>query len=147
MSHEFEIRCTDSDARLVFSGDIPRGLRGDDGCEFEVALRGVSVSAAVTVYDIQPQSWAKFITDISRNWRGWPGRKSQESLEGHLSLAATSDSLGRVSIRVVLRGNMGASDWRAEDTLFLEAGQLERLAREASSFFGRGFKLPLWKDG
>ena len=37
---------------------------------------------------------------------------------------------------VRLGGDMGGSDWRAEDTIHLEAGQLERIAREATAYFG-----------
>ena len=37
---------------------------------------------------------------------------------------------------VVLRGDFGGSNWRAEHTLFLEAGQLQHLAKQAGQFFG-----------
>ena len=136
MSRELEIRSSEGDSHLVFSGDIPRDVSGEDGCSYDVTLEGRPVSATVAVYDIQPQRWAEFFTDLARNWRGWSGEKSQASLEGHLSIAATSDSLGHVSMRVVLRGDFGRSDWQAERTIFLEGGQLERLAKEAGRFFG-----------
>lgn len=136
MRHRLEIRCSTSDSRLVFSGAVPRGLSGYDGCTFEVALEGRPLSASVAVHDIQPEGWSEFFAGLAGDWRGWSDEKSRESLEGHLRLAATSDSLGHVSLRVVLRGDPGGSDWRAEDTLFLEAGQLERIAKEAGQFFG-----------
>ena len=139
MDSELEIRCVRSDSRLVFSGEIPRGLSGYDGCSYDVTLHGRPVSTTVTVYDIQPQDWYKFFNDLSRNWRGWSGEKSKASLEGHLRITATRDSLGHVSLRVVLRDDFVAgSNWRVEYTLTLEAGQLERLATQAGRFFGRG---------
>lgn len=135
MRHQLEIRCTTRDSRLIFSGEVPRGLSEYDGCTFEVALEDRLLSASVAVYDIQPQSWSKFFASLARDWRGWSDEKSHESLEGHLRVSATSDSLGHVSLRVVLRDDFGGSNWRVEDTLFLEAGQLERIAKEAGQFF------------
>jgi hypothetical protein len=35
-----------------------------------------------------------------------------------------------------MRGDVSASDWRAADTIHLEAGQLEELARRAQEYFG-----------
>ena len=113
----------------------PSDLAGYDGCSYDAALRGRPVSAAVTVYDIQPQRWAEFFADLASNWRGWSGEKLHASLEGHLSIAATSNSLGHISLQALLRGDFGGSNWRAEGTLFLEAGQLEHLAKEAGRFF------------
>ena len=138
MPHRLEIRCSRSDSRLVFSGEVPRNLSGYDGCTFEVALAGHPLSASVAVYDIQPRGWSEFFASLARDWRGWSGEKSHESLEGHLRASATCDPLGHVSLRVALRGDFGGSNWRAEHTLFLEAGQLERIAKEAGEFFGRG---------
>lgn len=136
MRHQLEIRSSTSDSRIVFSGEAPRGLSGYDGCTFEVALEGRPVWASVAVYDIQPQGWSELFASLARDWRGWAGERSHESLEGHLRLSATCDSLGHVSLRVVLRGDFVGSNWRAEDTLSLEAGQLERIAKEVGQFFG-----------
>jgi hypothetical protein len=42
-----------------------------------------------------------------------------------------------VSIRATLRGDFENSDWLAEETIVVEAGQLEDLAQKAGSFFAR----------
>lgn len=133
----FEIHSADNDGKLLFIGAVPRGLTGYDGCHFDVSLVSTPLSASVRVYDIQPQNWSAFFSDLAANWKGWPSAKQLESLEGHLAVSATSDSLGHISLRVKLRDIIpGAPDWRAEGTLVVEAGQLDRLANEAKKFFG-----------
>ena len=122
--------------KLEFRGAIPRGLEGYDGTSFVAALVGHPVSASVDVYDIQPHRWSRLFHDMAENWRGWHGAKTQESLEGHLRMSCTSDGLGHVTIRVYLRGDMTGADWRGEDSIYLEAGQLDEIARAAREYFG-----------
>ena len=131
-----EIRCSASDSTLRFTGNVPRGLTGYDGYSFDVTLHTTALTAAVTVHDIQPPSWSRFFASLAREWEGWQGEKTHESLEYHLRISATMDSVGHVALRVTLRGDVSENNWRAEDTLFLEAGQLERLSRHARNFFG-----------
>ena len=132
----FEICSAGGDGKLVFLGVVPRGLTGYDGCSFDVSLVSTSLSASVRVYDIQPQNWSAFFLGLAQNWKGWIGVKQLESLEGHLSVSATADSLGHISLRVKLRDVISACDWRAECTLVAEAGQLDKLAKSAKQFFG-----------
>lgn len=133
----FEILSADTDGKLLLVGAVPRGLTGCDGCHFDASFVSTPLSASVRVYEIQPQNWSAFFADIAAHWKGWSGIKQLESLEGHLGVSATSDSLGHISLRVKLRDVIpGAPDWRAEGTLVVEAGQLEKLAYEAKEFFG-----------
>jgi hypothetical protein len=132
----FEIKSTDGDGALIFWGEIPRGLTGYEGCDFNVSLVSNPLSATLRVYDIQPQTWSEFFADIAQNWRGWEGKKEKESLEHHLRVVATSDSLGHISLRVYLRDVFSGSDWRAEDVISMEAGQLEAVAAQAKRYFG-----------
>lgn len=133
----FEIRSTDDDGKLTIVGTVPRGLTDYDGCHFDVSLVSTPLSASVRVYEIQPQNWSAFFQDLAANWKGWSGEKKMESLEGHLAVSATSDALGHISLRVKLRDIIpGTADWRAEGSLIVEAGQLERLAGDARKFFG-----------
>jgi hypothetical protein len=133
---EFVLKDANSDSSLTFSGEVPRGLAGYDGCYFRVVLDGHELSASVDVYDIQPHQWSAYFADLALNWRGWNGLKEQSSLEGHLKLTSSSDSLGHIRIRVVLRGIDAGSEWRAETSIYLEAGQLELVAKRAAQFFG-----------
>ena len=132
----FRLESVHGGGTLEFRGPIPRGLEGYDGTTFTAALVGCPVTAAVEVYDIQPHGWSAFFRDLAEHWRGWSGAKEHESLEGHLHIRCTRDSAGHIDVRVRLRGDMSGSDWRAEDTIYLEAGQLERIATEAAAYFG-----------
>lgn len=134
----FTLRSVHGGARLDFVGDVPRGLQGYDGCTFIARLVGPPVEAAVEVYDIQPHRWSAFFRDLAANWRGWSGERVHESLEEHIKLSCTADRTGHVTVRVTLRGMVTADDWRAEVNLHLEAGQLDRIAREAAEYFGEG---------
>jgi hypothetical protein len=137
MSHEFELRSVHDSTRLRFHDEIPRGLQGYDGATFRVSLFDGPVTASVNVYDVQLEHWTHFFAALAASWRGWSGSKTAESLEGHLFLEATSDRAGHVRLRVRLRGAIVEDDWRAELSLHLEAGQLERIASDAARYFGR----------
>ena len=133
---ELIITSTDGGARLTFTGEIPRTEVAYDGYDVEVRLSGGGVEASERVADHMPQNWSRFFQAMAQSWRGWDGERTIESLEGQLRLACKTDRLGHVSVRVKLRGDIGGSDWRAEDTLYLEAGQLDELARRAKGYFG-----------
>ena len=132
----FEVRDTNSSASLCSEGKIPRGLTGYEGCEFVVRFSSYPVSAVVCVYDCTPEKWGNFFLEMSDNWGDWAGVKDQESLEGHLRLEATMDSLGHVRLVVRLCGVYVGSNWSAESFITLEAGQLEGLASRAKAYFG-----------
>lgn len=134
--HSFRLESVHGGGALEFQGEVPRGLDGYDGTTFVAALVNGPVAAAVEVYDIQPQRWSAFFRDLAEHWRGWSGAKEHGSVEGHLHITCTRDSAGHIDVRVRLRGDMGGADWRAEDTIYLEAGQLDRIAREAATYFG-----------
>jgi hypothetical protein len=136
LSQAFEIHSTDNDGKLQFIGAVPRGLTGYDGCNFDVSLVSTPLSASVRVYDIQPQGWSEFFSDLAASWKGWSGVKERESLEGHLKLIATADALGHISLRVKLRDVIPGADWRAEGILVVEAGQLYAIAAHAKAYFG-----------
>jgi hypothetical protein len=131
----FILRSVQGPAQLQFRGRIPRGLEGYDGTTFVAALTG-PVTASVEVYDIQPQGWTAFFRDMADSWRGWHGEKKHESLEGHLRIVCTHDSAGHITARIRLLGDMMGSNWIVENSLFLEAGQLEVMAAHAARYFG-----------
>ena len=130
------LRDVSSDTTLRFDREDPRELPGYDRCSFSVSLAGQPLSATVIVYDIQPQRWSQYFGELAANWQGWKGAKEHESLEGHLKLAATSDALGHIRVRALLRGIEVDSEWKAESSLYLEAGQLDVIAGQAKDFFG-----------
>jgi len=103
------------------------------GC---IRLHGGRVNAAVRLYDNQPTRWARLFSDMANEWRGWPGTKVHETLEGDLRLSLEADKLGHFTIRVALVGGEPESPWRAEETIHLETGQLDDLAERARAYFG-----------
>ena len=131
MREHFSIASVHGGRRLEFLGAIPRS---DEPCTFAARLTSPTLNASVDVYDLVPQRWAGLFHELAKSWRGWSGEKVRESLEGHLRLACTSDRTGHVSIQVSLRSISG-DDWRVEATIYVEAGQLDMLSREAAEYF------------
>ena len=73
--------------------------------------------------------------ELAANWRGWKDEKCWADLESRVSLAATADSLGHVTIKVALRGPNFHD--RAEVRLVFEAGALENMSLAIASIFSR----------
>jgi hypothetical protein len=76
-------------------------------------------------------------SDMAQNWRGWSGEKTWHALNGELILAATTDSLGHITIRVQLQPTAGPESWRVVAHAYAEAGGLDSLSARATKFFGR----------
>jgi hypothetical protein len=72
--------------------------------------------------------------DMANEWQGWNGAKSWEDLERRVSLSATTDSTGHVSITVDLTGQDYETRLRA--VLEYEVGQLEEMARAVKGLLG-----------
>jgi hypothetical protein len=132
----FAIQSVHGGTRLEFRGAVPHGGVPYEGFTVEVRLSGGSVEAADSVYDHLPHRWTELFEGLARDWRGWDCQRTLASLEGQLEVSCSADRLGHVSLRVELSGDSLGSDWRAADTIYLEAGQLEELARQARAYFG-----------
>lgn len=92
--------------------------------------------AEVEVYEFNYHALPLFFDDLAKHWKGWSDTKSWTSLEGGLRLEATTDGLGHIYLRVILRAIEIAAGWRVQTTLLIEAGQLDRLAIDAKNVFG-----------
>lgn len=136
MTSHFSIESNHGGTKLEFEGEIPRGLVEYDGTSFRVRYTSSDVTAVVEVYDIQPQRWSILFSDIADNWRGWDGVKEHESLEHNLKVSCTADATGHIEMRWTLKGEPAGSNWRVEDSLYLEAGGLAGLAKRAEEYFG-----------
>jgi hypothetical protein len=84
-----------------------------------------------------PRDPARLFAEMARPGSGWHGELVWESLEGELALRCSHDHLGHISIRIELRSGPMPDDWRVAATVMAEAGQLERIARDAAAFFGQ----------
>jgi hypothetical protein len=132
----FLVESVHGGTRLEFSGSVPRAAGPYEGYAVEVRLSGGGVSAGDLVHDHLAYRWAEFFQSMAVDWRGWEGERVIESLEYQLKLTCTADGRGHVALRVELRGDPLSSNWRAAETLHLEAGQLDDLARRAKEYFG-----------
>ena len=111
----------------------PEG-KGREG-SFPVHLTGPAMSASVNAYEHEYHVLPRFFEELTKHWRGWDGEKTYESVESHVAMKATADRLGHVYLRVTVRSIDASADWRAEATLLIEAGQLDRLATSARLTF------------
>ena len=105
---------------------------------FSVRVTDHNLSAAGQVYaGYAPRNPALLFADMAQQWSGWSGELDWKSLEGELALLCRHDGLGHISIRIELRPGPWSDDWRVTATTMTEAGQLERIARQAAAFFGK----------
>jgi hypothetical protein len=107
---------------LEFSANSP-GYYG--ACLCGPNFRGTAI---VYAHETAECSLARFFRELAVHWKGWPGKKEWRSLEGELSLAATIDSTGHISLSVRLRSGPYPFDWGLSAVLLMEAGQLEQIA-------------------
>lgn len=128
------IKCCKSDGELEFSWN--EGLNQPTGQEyFCVTIRSKHLFSFTDVYAFDPfdSNLMCFFEDLAANWKGFNGEKEWSSLEGEFSLNCTSDSLSHFALEVTIRNN---EDTRyARKTVFIESGQLEKIALEARNFF------------
>lgn len=109
-----------------------------DPSYFTARLSAGTLSASVRFYE--PRGFllglGEFFRDLAEHWVGWPGEKSWESVEGDLSLTASHDRLGHVTLVVELRERFDPPEreWVARAPLTLEAGVLHKLANAAERF-------------
>jgi hypothetical protein len=111
---------------------------GYSGGYYNVSVNGTNCHGAGKVYAYEPASKiSAFFHDMAANSRGWNGKKNWGSLEGELSLSATCDSTGHITLSVELHSGPYPFDWRLSAVLLIEAGQLERIASQVEKFIGR----------
>lgn len=70
----------------------------------------------------------EFFADLGQSWKGWEGARTWEALG--MSMSATHDGLGNVTLRVTLQRGYG-EQWSADASLRVGAGTLDDLSREA----------------
>ena len=115
---------------------------GSDACRITVSREEVetlrvtimerNLSATKVVYGAYSDGFdrlAEFFTGLARDWRGWEGERTYESLEHQLRIVATHD--GHVHLKVRLWQSTDPNGWSVETRLTLEPG--EELARLADS--------------
>ena len=122
-----EIRSTRNGSTLSIS-DPRSGAEGF--VTYTTELKALPLSAVVEVEDFGLDGLVGYFSEIARQWRGWKGAMTYESVEGQLRFESTSDTSGHVFLKVSLRDDLGGADWLASGVFFLEAGQLQQLATD-----------------
>jgi hypothetical protein len=98
-----------------------------------VTLAGHGVQGENFVWFHRSPGLTEFFRDLAAHWNGWKGPKTWESDEGELSIEATTNRLGRVTLRTVLHTDVDPV-WRLQLSLLVEAGQLDAIARDVAAF-------------
>jgi hypothetical protein len=136
---EFLIQSADGEGQLLFLDREP--FDGNQPIEgYRVRVTDQNLSAAGQVYTGYANSHpASLFAEMAERWQGWPGDLEWESLEYEFALRCSHDRRGHIRIGVRLGSQMGhwAFAWEVQTAVMVEAGQLDRLAREAAMFFGQ----------
>lgn len=132
----FRIESVCGGCSIEFFGRVPEDESAPiDG--YWVRLTGPGLSVALAVETGYGRTHpVPMLAEMAERWRGWPDRIEWSSLYGELILRGSQNRVGHVSIAVELRSGWGDRDWALQSTIETEAGQLERIARDAARFFG-----------
>jgi Family of unknown function (DUF6228) len=101
---------------------------------YQAELRCRALQAAVEFYGEDVRPVGDLFSELAADWRGWEGERAWNSLEGEVKLRATHDKLGTAALTVELRSDVYVDAgylWTATGLLFLDAGALDGLARQA----------------
>jgi hypothetical protein len=110
-----------------------RAARGDRWL-VTISLPNLSASAEVDVFAYDGErTLALLFRRLAEDWRGWDGERGWSSLEGDFDLSATHDGLGHVALAVRLRSGPYEEDWLVQGTIWVDAGQLNAVARNAAA--------------
>ncbi|MCZ8095474.1 MAG: DUF6228 family protein [Acidovorax sp.] len=121
------IRSVHDGASLTLSGFRPE-YGGPDTETFVATATLGHWFAEVSASTYMTQNLGDFFRDLAANWRGWQGEKSWGTLEGEVTLTATSDGTGHITMKFTLSQPYTGFEWQVSGALELEAGSLERLA-------------------
>ncbi|MFL6707707.1 MAG: DUF6228 family protein [Massilia sp.] len=110
--------------------------RRRDEIEFDLVVKTPRFAGVVSASTFMVQSPADLFREMADEWTGWKEEKTWSDLERNVTIAATSDSTGHVSLHIVLDGQDGDSLLRVR--LEFEAGQLQSIASEIASLFQDG---------
>ena len=130
-----EIRSNEAGGHLSIRRDDESGLHPElDDAYWIAALRCGPMEASLRFYEMSLGGLTGYFAALAADWRGWTGERRWTSLEGDLTLVATHDGLGAVTLTARLRTEAFATHrWDASAELVLDAGALDRLARQVET--------------
>ena len=116
-------------------GSVGRVLRLSEltNESYVAEIQGVDLWATEAVTHYRGDALDEFLQNLARDWRGWKGERSWQSLEGMLALRASISTGGAVAFDISL--STRAYEWRVELRLTVENEQLTQIAARSSAFF------------
>jgi hypothetical protein len=108
---------------------------GNEYFTVEFSSPSLTVLHRVWMYAGDGERLASLFEEMVENWTGWEGIKIWNAAEGDFSLSCTGDQLGHITLKVKLVGRNSPQLWSVEFDMEIEAGQLERIAKETKLLF------------
>lgn len=118
--------------REVARFEISPELDWHDSDKFFARISTADVKAEVRFHE--PASFllglGEFFDDLAESWKGWPGKKSWESVEEDVALTAVHDEQGHITLTVEFRErfNPPGKEWLVRVPMQFDAGELPALA-------------------
>jgi len=128
IGHERDIRILFHTPKLNADGWVENYLITIKGCGLEATL-----PVENPPYGLPP---SVFFEKLSNSWQHWNAVDDWGAIEGEYDLSVKADKLGHIFITACLYSPGLESEWKAEVTVIVEAGQLNTLASKAKQFFG-----------
>lgn len=104
-----------------------------------ITIRGHGLEATLPVenppYGFPPSI---FFENLSSSWQHWKAEYDWGAIEGEYDLSAKADKLGHIAITACLYSRGWETEWKAEVTVTIEAGQLTAIESKAKRFFRQG---------
>ena len=72
---------------------------------------------------------------IAKEWRGWEGTETWESIEGEFGISARCDNLGHIMLEIIIKECDGPEVWSSITSLGIDSGQTETIVTKVSQFF------------
>jgi hypothetical protein len=116
--------------KLVLTGFV-----GGEFGEYTAIAEAPGLDVSVAVVSHRDDGLSSFLESLAADWRGFEGVRTWRSLESHLSIEASADSLGHIELTVELRPDPYPTSWRVSIVIQLDSGSLGEVAREARRFF------------
>ena len=129
MGRVLQITSNDHRRLVIDQGDEP------DPLYWRAVLESPGLTATADL-DTDPILFNQYLlrdyfSELAANWRGWTGIRTWRTPA--LAFAATHDGLGHVVLTAELARDL-YDNWTAVVPLELDAGSLDRVARDVSSF-------------
>lgn len=135
MDTAVSIRSVEALGEIILDNPSASEGRAIDGFDFTLVHGGLRASVGVYLHEVD--SLAAYFQDLAKKWKGWKGDDIWESLEHELLLSASCDKLGHVRLKAKIQYMLGAQDsWSTQGAIIVEAGQLDRIAKEVADFLG-----------